>query len=423
MISKLSRFPKLSLTLNAKRCLSHTTPVTSLLSIYNQPKITFIKGKGMILTDNDGNNYLDMTAGIAVNALGHSDPKISQILYQQSQELIHLSNLYQHPHSIELSDRLIQYSNNDFDKVFICNSGTEATEAALKFSRKYQYIKCGNKSEKFNFISFKNAFHGRSMGALSVTGNQKYQLAFEPLVPGVKQLELNCSLEILEKSLGKDSNVGGVIVEPIQGEGGIHIASYEFLKNLRKVCDKNDVLLIYDEIQCGLGRSGKLWSYQHYENVKPDILNCAKPLGNGIPIGATLVNSKVGDCIHVGDHGTTFGGNPLACAVANYVVSRINEKEFLNNVDMMGEYLISELCLLQNQYASIIKEVRGKGLMIGVEIHKGFDAKQIVQLGLDLGMLIITCGENTIRIVPPLIINQEYSDQFLKIFKQILNKL
>ncbi|KAI8997290.1 pyridoxal phosphate-dependent transferase [Pilobolus umbonatus] len=374
------------------------------VTTYGRPDLIISRGKGCYLYDSNDRKYLDFTAGIAVTALGHSDPEVAQVLYEQANKLVHISNLYHNENAGELAKKIVETTRSNggqwASKLFIANSGTEANEGAIKFARKWgkQFS-----PEKIEVVSFTNAFHGRSMGALSATYNPKYQKPFAPLVPGFVTSPFNDASAVLSAI---NNNTCGVIVEPIQGEGGVHAANTEFMKALRARCDETNTLLIYDEIQCGLGRSGRLWGHQHLpENCTPDILTMAKPLANGIPIGAIMTTEKVADLIKLGDHGTTFGGNPLAAAVALNVVNRITQSEFIESVDKKGTYLKSLLKQVQEKYPGMIKDIRGKGLLVGVEFNK--DPSPLVKMARERGLLIVTAGCNTVRVIPPLIITEE----------------
>ncbi|CAO3656655.1 unnamed protein product [Mucor hiemalis] len=348
---------------------------------------------------------MDFTAGIAVNALGHADPQVAQDLINQAQKMIHSSNLYHNSNTGLLAEKLVEttrsLSNSNWaSKVFLSNSGTEANEAALKFARKHGKSVGGE--SKTNLVCFKDAFHGRTMGALSVTPSKKYQAAFEPLIPDVSVLPFNNIYEMLHEVNDKTA---GVIIEPIQGEGGVHVADPEFMLALRERCNQTNTLLIYDEIQCGLGRTGKMWAHQLYDKAcTPDILTMAKPLANGVPIGAVMVTDKVADTISIGDHGSTFGGNPLAAAVALGVIDRITDVKFMNKVTETSHALRRDLRALQDEYPEVIKEVRGEGLLLGVEFYR--NPEPLVKLARERGLLVVTGGCNTIRIIPPLILTK-----------------
>ena len=380
---------------------------------YNR-SVIFEKGEGMYLFDNEGNKYLDMGAGIAVSALGYSNEEYKQALKDQIDKLIHVSNLYYTEPSIKAAEYLSKASG--MDKVFFTNSGTEAIEGAIKLARKYAYNK--DKNSKGEIIAMNHSFHGRSMGALSVTGTKHYREPFEPLIGGVSFAEYN-DLESVKKLATKDTCA--VILETLQGEGGIYPATDEFITGLRKFCDENDILLIFDEIQCGMGRTGKMYTYQHY-GVKPDIMTSAKALGCGVPVGAFAATKEVADAMCPGDHGTTFGGNPFATA-AGLAVFDIFEKEHLvENAGKMGKYFKEKLTELQNKYSDKITDVRNAGLLIGIQLEDSI-AKTVFNKLFENKMLTSLCGGNTIRIAPPLIIKETDIDLFINTLSSILEEL
>ncbi|KAI7864476.1 pyridoxal phosphate-dependent transferase [Spinellus fusiger] len=372
---------------------------------YNRPAMMMVRGKGSYLYDTQDRAYLDFTAGIAVTALGHSDPQVADILATQAQRLVHISNLYHNEHAGSLAETLVtttqQHGGAWASKVFFTNSGTEANEGALKFARKWGKTVRG--PDKMEIVCFTNAFHGRSMGALSATYNPKYQTPFQPLVPGFVTVPFNDTQRAVEAITERTC---AVLIEPIQGEGGVHAATEEFMTAIRSQCNKTNALLIFDEIQCGLSRTGKLWGHQHLSQFcQPDILTMAKPMANGVPVGAIMTNAAVGDEMKTGEHGTTFGGNPLACAVANHVVGRITHPKFILSVNEKGTALKQDLQALQARYPDVIRHVRGQGLLLGIEFTK--DPLPLVKMARERGLLIVTAGCNTVRIVPPLTVSQE----------------
>ncbi|CAG8557633.1 5575_t:CDS:10 [Diversispora eburnea] len=397
------------------------------LNTYARPPIIFSHGKGCRVYDLAEREYLDFTAGIAVNALGHSDPEVAHVISEQANKLVHLSNLYHNEYAGELAEYLVESTRAgggfEASKVFFTNSGTEANEGALKFARKWGkfYGKKGINdgsinTEKFGVISFSNAFHGRSFGALSATPTKKYQSPFTPMLPGFVSAPFNDLNKINEFV---NDNTCAVIVEPIQGEGGVWEASVPFLESLRKRCDDVGALLIFDEIQCGLGRTGKLWAHQHFpKSCHPDILTMAKPLANGFPIGSIMISKRVADIIVIGDHGTTFGGSPLACKVALNVTSRINKPELLENVNNVSAYLFSSFERISKKFPSLISTIRGKGLMIGIQFTR--DPSPLIKLARERGLLIITAGNDTVRIVPPLILNKEEAKKGIEILAECI---
>jgi acetylornithine/N-succinyldiaminopimelate aminotransferase len=369
----------------------------------------FVKGKGMYIYDAAGKKYLDFGAGIAVNALGHAHPALIKAMADQSKKLIHTSNLYITPPHIEIASLLIKHSFGK--KVFLCNSGTEANEAAIKFSRKY----CSSISpKKYHILSFFNGFHGRTYGALSATAQEKFHKGFGPLLGGFHYAKLN-DVEGTKNILDK-YDFAAIIVEPLQGEGGILSADTFFLKFLRKYADEHDIVLVFDEIQSGIGRTGTFWNYEQHK-VIPDIMSTAKPLGGGLPLGAVVCCEKVAMAISPGNHGTTFGGNPVACALGCEVLKIVSKKDFLENVKEMGDYLKEKLSSLAKKYPSI-KAVRGCGLLTGAEMQS--DPKAMVEKCREKGLLVISAGSNTLRFVPPLIVKKIHIDAATKIFEGCL---
>ena len=377
---------------------------------YNR-SVIFEKGEGMYLFDNEGNKYLDMGAGIAVSALGYSNDEYKQALKDQIDKLIHVSNLYFTEPSIKAAEYLSKASG--MDKVFFTNSGTEAIEGAIKLARKYAYNK--DKNSKGEIIAMNHSFHGRSMGALSVTGTKHYREPFEPLIGGVSFANYN-DLESVKKLATKDTCA--VILETLQGEGGIYPATDEFIHGLRKFCDENDILLIFDEIQCGMGRTGKMFTYQHY-GVKPDIMTSAKALGCGVPVGAFAATKEVADAMCPGDHGTTYGGNPLATAAVCKVFEIFEKDGILNHVNEIAPYLKDKLNVLKDKFADKIKDVRGKGLMMGMELYG--PAGDVVSKLLKKGVILISAGTNIIRFVPPLVLEKEHIDVMCEKLEEVFS--
>lgn len=375
---------------------------------YNR-SVIFTKGEGMYLFDDQGNKYLDMGAGIAVSALGYSNEEFKQAVKDQVDKLIHVSNLYYTEPQIKAAGYLSEASG--MDKVFFTNSGAESIEGAIKLARKYAYLK--NKDSKGEIIAMNHSFHGRTMGALSVTGTKHYREAFEPLIGGVSFAEYN-DLESVKALITPDTCA--IILETLQGEGGIHPADKEFITGLRKLCDENDIMLIFDEIQCGMGRTGKMFAYQHY-GVKPDIMTSAKALGCGVPIGAFAARKEVADAMCPGDHGTTYGGNPLATAAACKVFEIYKEKDILGHVNEVAPYLKKRLDELKDKYGKIITDVRGMGLMLGMELS--IPAGEIVSEALKSGLILISAGTNIIRFVPPLVVEKEHIDMTFDILDKV----
>lgn len=401
--------------------LNQSTPF--MIPTYVRPPPMMVQGNGSFLYDNENREYLDFTAGIAVVSLGHSDPGVARILAQQSQQLIHASNLYYNPWTPTLSKLLVQETQkqspgSELSQVFISNSGSEANEAAIKFARKVTYAKDPNTRQR-DIVSFHNSFHGRTYGSLSATPNKKYQPPFGPMLAGFRYGSLN-DVEAVHELVNE--NTAGVIVEPIQGEGGINVATPEFLQALRNRCDEVGAVLIFDEIQCGLSRTGDLWAHTA-SGVHPDILTTAKALGNGIPIGATLVSGRtVAPFIKTGDHGTTFGGNPLACRVAHHVFERLADPALQEQVRVKSTLFFSAFEKLQQKFPGIISGVRGRGLIVGYQLSDSAKEKitEVITAARERGLLIITAGDGVLRIVPPLTITAEEINRGLQILEQAL---
>ncbi|SHK46070.1 aspartate aminotransferase family protein [Paramaledivibacter caminithermalis] len=381
------------------------------MEAYSRFNVVFEKGLGTKLYDINGKKYLDFVAGVAVNCLGHCHPSIIEALNEQSQKLIHVSNLYWTPTQNQLAKKLISLS--DHNTVFFCNSGTEANEAAIKIARKYG--KLNGVAEKYEIITMENSFHGRTMGALSVTAQPKYQKYFMPILEGIKSVRFNY-IDDLKESVSEKTCA--VIIEPIQGEGGIIRADKEFLLKAKELCEKNDALLIFDEVQCGIGRTGDLFAYQSF-GVVPDIVCLAKGLGGGFPIGAVLANKRA-SVFKPGDHGCTFGGNPLGCAVSLAVLEELIDNKVINGVKEKEKIFKEEIEKLMNKY-SFIKKIDGKGLMLG--IHLDIEAKKVVSKAFDKGLLIVGAGNNVVRIVPPLNITKEEINDGVQILKEVFEEL
>ncbi|AAM25625.1 acetylornithine transaminase [Caldanaerobacter subterraneus] len=383
-----------------------------LMDTYNRYPIMLVKGEGTRVWDSEGNAYLDFVAGIAVNSLGHCHPALVEAIKKQAETLIHCSNLYWNEKQIELA-RMI--SENSFGgKVFFANSGAEANEGAIKLARKYASLKYGGK--RYKIITAKNSFHGRTFGALTATGQEKYHKGFGPLLAGFKYVPLN-DIEALYEAV--DDEVCAIMLEVIQGEGGIHEATPEYVKAVRKICDENDLLFILDEVQTGIGRTGKLFGYEHY-GVVPDIMTLAKGLGGGFPIGA-IVAKEDKAVFKPGDHASTFGGNPLACAAGIAVLNEVTKDGFLEGVDKKGKYFREGLETLQKKH-KVVKEIRGKGLMVGCEVDLE-DASEIVLKALEKGLLINSVSHNVLRFVPPLIVTEEEIDEALQILDDVLSEI
>lgn len=383
-----------------------------LLHTYRRYQIVLEKGEGVYLYDTKGKKYLDFCAGIAVFALGYKNQEYNQALKNQIDSLIHTSNYFYNPPIIEAAKQLTKVAQ--MDRVFFTNSGTEAIEGAIKTARKYAYLKDGKKDHEI--IALEHSFHGRTMGALSVTGNPKYREAFEPMIGNIKFAKMN-NFESVASLVNEKTCA--ILLEPVQGEGGIHPAQKEFLVNIRELCDKKDILLIFDEIQCGMGRWGSMFAWQSYV-VKPDIMTAAKALGCGIPVGAFLMTERVASSSLVpGDHGTTYGGNPLAGAAIKKVLDLFEANHIIENVNSVGSYLKEQLDLLAEKY-HIISERRGEGLMQGLEFK--VPVAPYINRALDKGLIIINGGERVLRFLPPLIIERHHVDEMIAILSACLEE-
>lgn len=383
----------------------------SILHTYNRFPIVFEKGEGVYLYDTDGRKYLDFAAGIAVNALGYGHPRYTKALQEQLDRLIHISNLYYNVPMAEAGSKVLKISG--MERVFFTNSGTEAIEGALKTAKKYAFRRDGHAGH--SIIAMEHSFHGRSVGALSVTGTPSYREPFEPLMGGVKFAEFN-NLDSVELLI--DDTVCAIITEPVQGEGGIYPADPEFLQGLRKLCDEKDILLIFDEIQCGMGRTGHYFAWQGY-GVEPDIMTCAKALGCGFPVGAFLLNARAASmALEPGDHGSTYGGNPLACAAVSQVIDIFEQEDVMGNVRELAPYLEEQLEGLVSEF-SFVTARRGTGFMQGLVLD-GTPVGQIINSALEKGLLVISAGGNVLRLVPPLVVTKEHIDEMIKILRNCL---
>ena len=381
---------------------------TYIVPVAARPNFVLERGAGVTLYDTEGKAYTDWVAGIAVNSLGYGDEELTNVVNQQMNTgLIHVSGLYHTQPHVELAKLLCD--NSFADKVYFCNSGAEANEGAIKFARKVAYN--NGKTHKTEVVSFTDAFHGRTMGALAITPKEKYQVPFKPMVPGAVLGEFN-NIESAKQVIGE--NTVAVIVEPIQGEGGINVATDEFLKALRQLCDEHEAILIFDEIQCGLGRTGDLWAHEP-SGVSPDIMTLAKPLAGGLPVGAILATESVASAMQPGDHGSTFSGGAVVTSAGQVVVKRVLSEGFLDHVKEVGDYLMERLEELNSPH---IVEVRGRGLMVGIELD--IPSTGIVQGGYEHGLLLVNSGANVVRFVPPLIIEKKHVDELIEKLTVIL---
>lgn len=381
-----------------------------MIHTYNR-SITFVKGEGLHLIDDEGKKYLDMGAGIAVASLGYSNEGLKQAIKNQVDLLMHTSNLYFNEPAVKASKLICEASG--MDRVFFTNSGTEAIEGALKVARRYAYDK--NPNSKGEIIAMNHSFHGRSMGALSVTGTKHYRDPFEPLIGGVSFAEFN-NLDSVKALITEDTC--GIIMETLQGEGGIYPATEEFIKGVRTLCDEHDIVLIFDEIQCGMGRTGKMYTYQHY-GVEPDVMTTAKALGCGVPVGAFAAKEKFANALVPGDHGTTYGGNPLATAAVCEVYAQYEKLHVLDHVNEIAPYMIEKLNELMAKHPDKVKEVRGLGLMQGIELN-GITPAEVVKGCLERGLILISAGTNIVRFVPPLVIEKAHVDEMCEILDEVL---
>jgi acetylornithine/N-succinyldiaminopimelate aminotransferase len=375
--------------------------------------ICFTHGEGLKIWDTDGKQYYDFLAGIAVSALGHSHPALVRAICDQASKYIHCSNLYYIEAQARLAKLLVE--NSCGDKVFFANSGAEANEGAIKLARIF-YRKKGM-MERIEIITLDKSFHGRTLATIAATGQEKYQKPFSPMTPTFTNVPIN-NLEALEAEINE--NTCAIMIEPIQGESGVNLTTVEYMKGVREICDEKGILLIFDEVQCGLGRTGKLFGYEHF-GVEPDIFTLAKALGGGFPIGALVAKEHVAKAFEPGDHGSTFGGNPLACAAGLAVIETMINEKLVENSSSCGEYFIEKLKELKSKF-SIINEVRGKGLMIGVELEteKAGDVKAKL---LEKGFLVGTVGAKIVRMLPPLIITRQEIDLFITTLRSILEDI
>ena len=369
--------------------------------------ICIVRGEGARLWDTDGREYLDFGAGLAVVSLGHCHPRITGAIREAAATLLHVSNLYHNAPQIHLAKMLCEHSFAE--RVFFCNSGTEANEAAIKLARKYGRER--GASDRYEIIATRNSFHGRTLGALSATGQEKYQHGFEPMIPGFKHVAYN-DLRAMERAL--DSRTAAILVEPIQGEGGVRVPDDDYLPGLRKLCDEAGVLLILDEIQTGVARTGKLWAYEH-AGVEPDIMTLAKALANGVPIGAMLARDEVAAVLTAGTHASTFGGTPFVASVALATLTAVLDEKIPERAARLGRYVMEALRAFPRD---IVREVRGKGLLIGIELTK--PAGPVVDACREKGVIVLSAGDTVVRLAPPLIIDERDCDRALETLRTSL---
>lgn len=379
-----------------------------VMNTYGRLPIVIDKGQGCYVWDLDGKRYLDLVAGIAVNSLGHCHPAVSRAIQEQCEKLVHCSNLYWIENQVNLAKLLVEKSG--LGKAFFCNSGAEANEAAIKLARKW------GKGEKYHIITMQKSFHGRTLGSLAATAQEKYQKAFRPLPEGFSAVPLG-DLEALEKEIRPETCA--VMLEPIQGESGINVPAQEYMQGVQDLCRKHGILLILDEVQTGLGRTGRSFCFQNF-GLEPDIVSLAKAIANGVPMGAILAKTEVADCFQPGDHASTFGGTPIATAAGLAACSILLDDDFLANVRETGQYFRAQLRAIGERHPGLIREVRGLGLMIGCELTGS--AKEAATALLEQGVLVNSIGDHVLRFVPPLIITREEIDGFIPVLESVLCK-
>jgi acetylornithine/N-succinyldiaminopimelate aminotransferase len=382
-----------------------------LMQTYARQPVSIVRGRGTKVYDLEGREYIDFVGGIAVNILGHGHPDLIHAIQRQTQQLIHTSNLYYTEPQVKLARVLVDHSFAD--KVFFCNSGAEANEAAIKLARRYSHDKYG--AGRYEIITMKNSFHGRTMATLTASGQEKVQKGYDPLVPGFRYVAFNSLPEVEQAVTNKTA---AIMLEPIQGEGGVYVADRTYLAGLRALCTQRDILLMFDEVQTGMGRTGTLFAYEQL-GVQPDIMTLAKGLGGGVPIGACLAIDSVAKAFGPGSHASTFGGNPLACAAALAVLRVLLEGRVLDHARRMGDYLAKGLSECKDRH-QVVRDVRGLGLLQGIELD--IDAKTVVSDCLTRGLLINNTGEHVLRFVPPLIITQREIDRLIEVLSQVFSK-
>jgi acetylornithine/N-succinyldiaminopimelate aminotransferase len=390
-----------------------------LLNTYERNPILFVSGEGVHLRDENGNDYLDLLSGIGVCGLGYGHPVVEEAITRQSKRLIHTSNLFFHEHTAELALRLTEITG--LDRAFFTNSGTEAWEAALKLSRAHAgLLRSKGRTIGTKFLALDHSFHGRTMGSVATTAKEKYREPFMPVMPGVDFVRFNDVADLRAKfSAGNGTEICAVCIEPIQGEGGIHPVSKEFFAAARELCDSTGALLIADEIQSGMGRTGKWFAYQHY-GILPDVTTVAKPIANGIPMGAMLCTNAAAEAITPGMHGTTFGGNPLACAVAIAVIDTIKRDNVIAHINEIGAYFHDQLTQLAKRH-DCITDVRGKGLMLGIELNSSDLAQRVVAQMLERRIIINRTSETVLRLLPPFLLERQHVETAVKAFDEIFS--
>lgn len=405
----LKSYFKLSLqSMDTKKYLEESAHY--IMNTYNRYPVILRKGRGMKVWGSDGKEYLDFVGGVAVNILGHCHPRVVVAIQKQAQRLIHVSNYYHIEPQIKLARLLVE--NSFAEKVFFCNSGAEAVEAAIKLARKY--AKENLNPERYEIITAENSFHGRTYAAVTATAQEKFHAGFEPLVPGFVYVKYN---DIVSLKEAINERTCAVLLEPIQGEGGVRVPDKDYLKQVKELCNENNILLILDEVQTGMGRTGSLFAYEHF-NITPDIMTIAKGLGGGVPIGAMLATDRVASSFKPGNHASTFGGNPLVCAAGVATIETLLEDGFiLDQCRRMGKYFIERLLSLKEKFPVLIKEIRGLGLLIGMEVNA--DCAQIVKTCMEKGVLINYTAGNVLRFIPPLIVQKKDIDYLIEVLEEI----
>lgn len=389
--------------------------IPSVLPTYNRAKMTPVRGEGVYVFGSDGRRYLDFGAGIAVNSLGHAHPHLVAALKEQADRLWHTSNLYPIEGQQRLADRLV--AATFADTVFFCNSGAEALEAAFKMARRYHYV--SGAPERYRIVTFEGAFHGRTLATIAAGGQPKYLEGFGPTVDGFHQVPFG-DLDAVKAAIGPET--AAILIEPIQGEGGVRQVPDGDLRALRGLCDEHGLLLILDEVQCGVGRTGKLYAHEH-AGIRPDIMATAKGIGGGFPLGACLATEEAAKGLTAGTHGTTFGGNPLACAVGNAVLDVILEDGFLDRVNSVANYLGQQLAGLKYTRSDVVEEIRGRGLMRGLRLREGVANTDVVARLLDKGLMAVAAGQNVLRLVPPLIIEETHVREAMGMLDAVLGEV
>ena len=382
----------------------------NIVGTYRRQPVVFVRGEGAHLWDTEGKEYVDFVAGIAVCSLGHSHPRVVEAIRKQAGTLTHVSNLYYTEPQIRFAEMLVQ--NSFADRVFFCNSGAEANEAAIKLARKYGH---DNLNGKYEILTMKGSFHGRTLAAITATGQEKFHVGFSPLPEGFRYIPFN-DVQCLEKAISKKTCA--VLLEPIQGEGGVRVPDEGYLRAVREICDRKGILMILDEVQTGMGRTGKLYGYEHY-GVTPDIMTLAKALGNGIPVGALAATEKAAASFGPGTHASTFGGNPLAMAAAIATLETILEEGILERCRMMGEYLQERLWSLRKDHP-VVQDVRGKGLLVGLDLT--VEGNSIVKTCLERGVLINCTCDHILRMVPPLVITRQDVDRLVQVLDEVIER-